>query len=111
LRLGRDAVPSSAVFPISTPVEIRLPSSYRALLGSAELAAAMANLRRDLAAATGVRTPGVRIVSHADETVAASLVADLRRWRTGLPDGVVVTVDGHTPRSVVWRSCTRPHGW
>jgi len=61
-RLGRDAVPASTVFPMFTPVELRLPASHRALVGSPELGSAVRALRRRLAATTGIRIPGVRIV-------------------------------------------------
>jgi len=33
---------------------------------------------------------------------AESLLADIGRWRRGLPDDVVITVDDRVPRPVVW---------
>lgn len=65
-RLDRAAVPDSAVIPLVTPLEIRLAAPLIDLVGTPELRASVAEVRRRLTVRTGVRIPGVRIVADPD---------------------------------------------
>ena len=58
---GRHAVPTERVFPLVTPVEIRLGRQHRELAQSSDLGDAIRALRERLTMRTGVRIPGVRI--------------------------------------------------
>jgi tetratricopeptide (TPR) repeat protein len=61
-RLAQKEVPEAAVLPLITPLELRLPPELQHLIGAQEFD--IPELRRRLAAQTGVRIPGVRVVAH-----------------------------------------------
>ena len=62
-QLDQKAVPAGAMFPIFTPVEVRLPANRVAPMGYAGLGDAIAKLRGQLAVDTGIRVPGIRFQS------------------------------------------------
>ena len=63
-RLAQKEVPEAAVLPLVTPLEMRLPPDLEHLIGAQEFRYRIPELRRRLAAQTGVRIPGVRVVAH-----------------------------------------------